>query len=130
MSMPSSNRHRTPRRTARPTFRTPSSGGREKKASNPSRRRNSGRRDAATTGPYVEASIRISARDRPFVEASLQQHVERFADNGTGRDAQELHDLATVERRLDGRQFLFLSQRLDACFEIVHATGQRAGFVA
>ena len=57
----------------------------------------------------------------PSSRRSLEQEVERVADDPARRDAEVRHHLAAVERRPDRVELLLLAQLGDAPLELVHA---------
>src|SRR5690606_13158523 len=62
--------------------------------------------------------------ERSVLHAQAEQEPVRLADDGTGRDAEDLHDLLAVEVRPDLGQLLLPGELGDPLLEVVVGRGQ------
>jgi hypothetical protein len=69
--------------------------------------------------------------ERAVLHPQFEQERGRLADEGSGREAEQPHDLGAVQIRTDGGQLLLLLQLGDPALEGVVAAGQplRLGLV-
>ena len=77
--------------------------------------------------PGDEPAPRLLLAERALIEAELEQEVEGPTHVPPGGQAQQAHDLVTVEVGPDGVELLLPAELIDPGLELVHATGQGPG---